>query len=432
MEGLSRSDRLPLPSPLRSGRENVSAAMTDLSGQSPLNELRLSTLLRLHEEKELSKQEICDLVLDTGLQLTASPIGFLGFISDDDPVMRVQSWSRNVLTQCATRLKPIEFYSADAGIIGEPVRNGQPLLLNDYSAPLPLKKGIPEGHLAIRRLLAVPHRHNGRVAALLTVGNKAAPYDDLDLEQLRLLLDGMWRIFLHREAEEKLVSNSWKIKRFANTIAHDLKSPAVSACGMARLLRERYRDVLDEKGERFCELIMRDAEQIALLAADINIYLSSQDRKWDLEALQLEELWETIRLEFASRFENQRVRWLEPDIETPRILGHKTGLLRALRNLVDNALKYGGDTLSRIAMGYQATGQHHILTVENDGRPIRRENEQVIFEEFIRRPDLPQVYGTGLGLAIVREIARRHRGEAWLSTTAEGKTVFFISIARRF
>ena len=91
MEGLSRSDRLPLPSPLRSGRENVSAAMTDLSGQSPLNELRLSTLLRLHEEKELSKQEICDLVLDTGLQLTASPIGFLGFISDDDPVMRVQS-----------------------------------------------------------------------------------------------------------------------------------------------------------------------------------------------------------------------------------------------------------------------------------------------------------------------------------------------------
>ncbi|HHO47029.1 MAG TPA: ATP-binding protein [Desulfobacteraceae bacterium] len=58
--------------------------------------------------------------------------------------------------------------------------------------------------------------------------------------------------------------------------------------------------------------------------------------------------------------------------------------------------------------------------------------ELFIFEEFIGRPDLPQVYGTGLGLSIVRETARRHRGEAWLSTTADGNTVFFISIARHF
>ena len=395
-----------------------------------LNEIRLSTLLKLYEKKELPQKEVCDFVLDSSLPLTSSTIGFLGFVQDDESVMNIHTWSRNVMTQCATHRKPIEFNIAEAGLWGEAVRNRQPIVVNDFSAPSPLKKGTPEGHVAIRRFLAVPLLYNGKVVAMLAVGNKSAEYDNEDIDQLRLLLEGMWQILLRKEAEEELVRNAAKIRHFANAVAHDLKNPAVSAYGLARLLRDRYLDVLDTQGVRYCEQIMRCAEQISLLATDINTYLSSQDRGWNVEVLRLNDLWENIRLEFSARLDLQQVRWREPDRQAPEIKGNKTDLLRVLRNLVDNALKYGGNAMSEIAVDYEATAEHHILKVQNDGRLILPEDEQIIFEEFTRKTETPQIYGTGLGLAIVREIARQHQGDSWLSTTADGKTVFFVSIAR--
>lgn len=396
-----------------------------------LSAIRLSTLLQLYEKKELPRKEVCDFVLESGLTMTASTIGFLGFIQDE-AVMLVHAWSANVMTECATLSKPIEYNIVEAGLWGEAVRLRQPVAVNDFTAPSPLKKGMPVGHVAIRRFLAVPLLYNCRVVAMLAVGNKTAPYDEEDIDQLRLLLEGMWQILLRKNAEQELVRNAWRIKRFANAVAHDLKNPAVSAYGLARRLKDRYGDSLDEQGARYCEQIMRCAEQIALLAADINTYLSSRDSGWDMELLRPADLWESIRLEFVPRLEHQNVRWREPDTPPPEITGNRTALLRVLRNLVDNALKYGGDSLTEIAVGYEATEEHHILTVQNNGRMIRPENERIIFEEFTRRTDAPQIYGTGLGLAIVREIARRHKGESWLTTTSDGKTVFFVSIARRF
>lgn len=394
-----------------------------------LNAIRLSTLLRLYEKKELPRKEVCDFVLESGLTMTASTIGFLGFVQDDS-VMHVHAWSVNVMTECATVRKPIEFSITDAGLWGEAVRKRRPVVVNDFTAPSSLKKGMPEGHVAIRRFLAVPLLYGSRVVAILAVGNKTAAYDEEDGDQLRLLLEGMWQILLRKDAEQELVRNAWRIKRFANTVAHDLKSPAVSAHGLARRLRDRYGDVLDGQGVRYCEQIMRCAEQIALLATDINTYLSERDGRWDLEQMQPAELWEAIRLEFVPRLERQNVRWREPETPVSAITGNRTALLRVLRNLVDNALKYGGAGLTEIAVGYEATAEHHILTVQNDGRLILPENERIIFEEFTRKTDPQQICGTGLGLAIVREIARKHKGESWLATTSEGKTVFFVSIAR--
>jgi two-component system, OmpR family, phosphate regulon sensor histidine kinase PhoR len=396
-----------------------------------LNEIRLSTLLRLYEKKkELTREEVCDFVLESALSLTGSTIGFLGFVPEDESVMHIYAWSDNVMNQCAIRRAPIEFRIAEAGLWGEAVRNRRPVVINDFSAPSPLKKGTPEGHVTIRRFLAVPLLYNSKVAAVLAAGNKTEEYDGDDIDQLRLLLEGMWQILLRKDAEEELVRNAWKLKHFANAIAHDLKNPAVAAFGLARRLRERYGDAMDEQGARYCELIMQYAEQIALLATDINTYLSFQEHGRDVEALRLDDLWETIRLEFGPRLEFQKVRWSEPDVPPPEIEANKIDLLRVLRNLVDNALKYGGDTLSEITVGYEAGEEHHILKVQNDGRVILPENERIIFEEFTRKADTPQICGTGLGLAIVREIARRYRGDSWLSTTSDGKTVFFVSIAR--
>jgi signal transduction histidine kinase len=108
----------------------------------------------------------------------------------------------------------------------------------------------------------------------------------------------------------------------------------------------------------------------------------------------------------------------------------KVSILRIFRNLIDNALKYGGDTLRSIAIDYQDSRDYHIISVRDDGKGFDMKERENIFAAFTRSSTSGDVYGTGLGLAIVKEIAEKHGGDAWAeSTLGEGAT-FYISIAK--
>ena len=395
-----------------------------------LNELRLSTLIRLYEKKELDMRSICDFVLESSIPITSSHLGFMGFLNEDESLMTIHSWSKNTMQECAMHQKPLEFMVREGGIWGEAVRTRQPFMLNDFSLDSPLKKGTPEGHVAIRRFLAVPHLFNGKVVAVIALANKETPYTDDDVAQLRLLLEGMWQILRRKKAEEEAARHSEQIRHFANAVAHDLKSPAISVYGFAKMLKEKYAPALDERALRYCDQIMKSSKQISALAEDINTYITTRDTSCQFEPLALKEIWRTARQEFTPQLQERNIRWLEPEIERVQIVGNRIGLQRIFRNLIDNALKYGGKNLSEISMGYELSEKHHILLVENNGEGIQQEDEKIIFEEFKRKTTQPQIYGTGLGLAIVREIAAKHNGRSWLMQSSIGNPVFCVSISR--
>jgi GAF domain-containing protein len=63
------------------------------------------------------------------------------------------------------------------GLWGEAMRQRKPIITNDYTAPDPLKKGQPEGHVKILRHMNVPVLDQGKIVVIAGVGNKDAPYD---------------------------------------------------------------------------------------------------------------------------------------------------------------------------------------------------------------------------------------------------------------
>jgi signal transduction histidine kinase len=113
----------------------------------------------------------------------------------------------------------------------------------------------------------------------------------------------------------------------------------------------------------------------------------------------------------------------------PAIKADRLSILRILRNLVDNALKYGGDDLREIRIGYEKSERFHILSVSDDGIGIKGEDAEKIFEVFQRQKRPGGVEGTGLGLAIVKELAEQHSGEVWVEPGREKGTTFYVSIA---
>lgn len=167
-----------------------------------LDEMRLETLLQLNQMTKSSLKELSDFVLEEAVRLTSSKIGYLAFTSEDETVLNMYSWSRTAMKECDIRDKPLIYPVKDTGLWGEAIRQRAPVITNDYEAPNALKKGFPEGHVPVLRHMNIPVMDEGRIVAVAGVGNKDEPYDNTDVRQLTLLMEGMWHILQRRSSED--------------------------------------------------------------------------------------------------------------------------------------------------------------------------------------------------------------------------------------
>jgi PAS domain S-box-containing protein len=230
-------------------------------------------------------------------------------------------------------------------------------------------------------------------------------------------------------AEKALQESSEKIKLFAYSVAHDLKGPSVGIYGLTRLLHKHYADILDEKGKNYCDLILQASEELAALVDKINVYISTKEAPPTIERVKLKDILLIVRDEFSPRLNIRQIKWLEPE-HIPEIKADRLSILRVLRNLVDNALKYGGDDLSEIGIGYEETNEFHILSIRDNGIGIRKKDLKKIFGAFQRTHASRGIEGTGLGLSIVKEIAEQHGGEVWVKPSPKKGTNFYMSISK--
>lgn len=103
-----------------------------------------------------------------------------------------------------------------------------------------------------------------------------------------------------KEAEEALKRSSEKIKSFAYSISHDLKSLATGIYGLTKRLHTLYRTNLDERENIYCDQILRASKQIAALVEKINVYIATKETPLNIETVKLRELLQMIREEFAA------------------------------------------------------------------------------------------------------------------------------------
>ncbi|MFZ2446659.1 MAG: ATP-binding protein [Syntrophobacteraceae bacterium] len=227
---------------------------------------------------------------------------------------------------------------------------------------------------------------------------------------------------------EELRSGAEKLKIFAYSVAHDLKSPSIGIYGLARLLQNRYGKLLGEKGGACCDQIMKASEHVASLVDAINTFIATKETPLKIERIEMDEVFHLLRDEFSARLRVRRISLIEPEAGTV-IRADKLSVLRVFRNLIDNAVKYGGERLANIVIGYEQTEKFHHFAVSDDGIGIKGKDSGRIFNLFERREGAKGVEGTGLGLAIVKEIIELHGGEVWVEAAKEGGTVFHVLIS---
>ena len=165
---------------------------------------RNATLLKLNQMTGVSERELMEFAFEEGIRLTGSRVGYLATLNDDETVLTMQFWTRTAMEQCRIADKPIVYPLKTTGLWGEAVRQRRPVITNDYAAPNPLKKGVPEGHVKLTRHMNLPVFAGSKIVLVAGVGNKEEDYNETDVQQLTLLMEGMWRIIERKRAEDEL------------------------------------------------------------------------------------------------------------------------------------------------------------------------------------------------------------------------------------
>ena len=169
-----------------------------------LDESRLEAVWQLSQMSQASLKEIANFGLKQAVRLTGSTIGYLTFLSEAQTVICIHSWSRTLPEKDTVVLRPPGYALGSAGLWGEALSQRRPIINNDYAARPPEPGDFPDGVTGVRRHLHVPVFDGDRVVVVAGVANKEEEYDDADVRQLTLLLNGMWWQIKRRRVEEAL------------------------------------------------------------------------------------------------------------------------------------------------------------------------------------------------------------------------------------
>ena len=186
---------------------NREGAIMEGLNQIRLDRVRFECLFELSGMVDQTEKEIIDYALDAAVKITASKIGYIFMVNNDETLLTLHAWSKDAMAKCSIPAPPTSFLVAETGLWGEAMRRRSAVITNDYNAPNHLKCGYPEGHVQINRHMNLPIFYQGKIVMLVGVGNKDAIYDDEDIHQLQLLLDATW-LMIEKKRSESLLRES--------------------------------------------------------------------------------------------------------------------------------------------------------------------------------------------------------------------------------
>jgi PAS domain S-box-containing protein len=414
------------------------AVITDITKRKKMedeirrNKARLERLLKISQYKAKSNQDLLDFALDEAIDLTRSRIGYIYLYDDTKKEFTLNTWSKCVMQECAIAEPQTKYLLEKTGIWGETVRQTGPIIVNDFNAPNPLKKGYPEGHITLRKFLTVPVVLEGRIVGVVGVANKDTDYDDDDALQLSLLMDSAWKILernriqeLLRIHSEKLVFANKELEAFGYSVSHDLRNPLHSINACLKVIAVDSESILGKGSVKALGYIAMDIEQMSQIISDLLSLSKVTRQEIQRERIDLSDIAQQI---FAELNSSVPARDIEFVVHPDAIVHADKGLMKImLGNLIANAWKYTGTRKKAlIEFGLQAVLHPATYFIRDNGVGFDMARAKKLFQPFQRLHSDKEFKGSGIGLSIVKRILEKHGGTIWVESEKEkGATFFF-------
>lgn len=185
-------------------QKQIKVLEKELFLRSKTEKIFQSRLVLIKYSSTHSMEELLQKTVDEVCFLTESLIGFFHFLDSDQQILSLQTWSTNTLQEfCKATGKGFHYKVDQAGVWVDGIRKRKPFIHNDYES-LSHKKCLPPGHVKIIRELVVPIIRNGKIVAVIGIGNRPSDYDSKDIETVITFGDLIWDILERKKSEIEL------------------------------------------------------------------------------------------------------------------------------------------------------------------------------------------------------------------------------------
>ena len=236
-----------------------------------------------------------------------------------------------------------------------------------------------------------------------------------------------------RKAKETAEQASQAKSTFLANMSHELRTPLHGILSFSSLGHSRFERVSPETLRSYFDRIQQSGERLLVMVNEILDLAKLESGRWELN-LNMSPIYDLVRAvvdEFESLYSQRNLSlMLEPSHEVD-ILCDREVIMRVLRNIIANALKFspeGGQVRISVdhGIGYST------ITVSDEGPGIPEDELADIFNKFVQSKNtITGAGGTGLGLAISKEIMEAHGGKIWAKNGEESGAVFVLELPHK-
>lgn len=220
---------------------------------------------------------------------------------------------------------------------------------------------------------------------------------------------------------------------FISNVTHELKTP-ITTVGVALEALSDFEALRDPaKTREYLALSKLELDRLSLLVDKV-LRLSmfeQQEQRLQMEPLDLLVLLRQVIAAMTLQAERAGavIRFEPPEAGDFTVSGDRLHLSSVIFNLLDNALKYGGEK-PEIRVTLEKTADIVRFSVQDNGIGIAPEYQSKVFDKFFRVPsgDRHDVKGHGLGLSYVAQVLRQHGGSIRVESEAGSGSVFMVEL----
>lgn len=232
----------------------------------------------------------------------------------------------------------------------------------------------------------------------------------------------VFRDIAERKAAEALIKQAnTELEEFAYRTSHDLRSPLVSSITLLGVTEKAIHADNKKKALTSLNLTQTSLKKLEELVKDLLLLTQTQHEHEEEQAIELEVLIEETlsKLKHMDNFERLHI---EQDLQfSGALTGKKNRIVLIVENLISNAIKYQDITkdTSKIKISTQKIGNDFVLTVEDNGLGVPKDQQANLFKMF-KRFHPRTSFGSGLGLYMMRKSAHILGGEIYFEDINAG------------
>jgi len=229
-------------------------------------------------------------------------------------------------------------------------------------------------------------------------------------------------IFLVRELRRSEQHDS-----FINAVTHELKTPVASIRLHLETLQRR--DLPDSQKQNFYRIMLSDTDRLTETVEQVLRAGRAGDKKAGRDKAEIDfsqlvrDCMDATRARHHLQPEALRLEEASSNGSGLRVRGSAEDLRTAVFNVLDNAIKYSGESVDVRVLLEAPDDERVVLRVQDQGVGIPADDLKAVFKRFYRvtHRSLAHVKGTGLGLFIVKAIAQKHGGKVFAESGGEGQ-----------